>query len=170
MSTSGGSPTSLSTRRLSLALAIGRAYGAGDTGRAMSQENLEIVRGIYDAYARRDDVSPFEVYAEDIVWDLSNTGRAALNMQTVYHGHEGVRQAWREGVSAFGAIDFEVEELIDAGDQVLAVIHERAAGRASGAPVESAHTVVWTLADGKVTRLRAFDNSQQALEAVGLRE
>jgi len=39
----------------------------------MSQENVEVVRGIYDAVARRDAVTPFEVYAEDIVWDVSKT-------------------------------------------------------------------------------------------------
>jgi hypothetical protein len=30
----------------------------------MSQENVEIVRRIYDAAARHDDPTPFEVYAE----------------------------------------------------------------------------------------------------------
>lgn len=61
----------------------------------MTQENVEVVRGIHDAVARRDDVAPFEVYAEDIVWDLSNSARAALYSQPVYRGHEGVRQSWR---------------------------------------------------------------------------
>jgi ketosteroid isomerase-like protein len=136
----------------------------------MSQENVEVVRGVYGAYTRRDDVTPFEVYAEDIVWDISNLRRAGLMMKRVYQGHEGVRQFWRETVSVFGVIDFEVEELIDAGDQVLAVIREREVGRTSGVPVEAAHVVVWTLADGKVIQLQMFDDRDQALEAVGLSE
>ena len=136
----------------------------------MSKENVEIVRGIYDAFARRDDVSAFEVYAQDIVWDLSNARRAALTEKPVYHGHEGVRQLWRESLYVFGEIDFDVEELIDAGDQVLAVIRERDVGRASGVPVETTHLVVWTLAGGKVMQLQAFDDRQQALEAAGLSE
>ena len=136
----------------------------------MSEENLDVVRRIYDAAARRDDVIPFEVYAEDIIWDMSNSRRALLAMTPVYHGHEGVRQYWRENLSAFGAIDFEVEELIDAGDQVLAVIREREVGRASGAPVETTHLAVYTLSGGKVIQMQVFDDRQQALEAVGLRE
>jgi ketosteroid isomerase-like protein len=136
----------------------------------MSQENVEVVRVIYDAAARRDDVTPFEVYAEDIVWDISNTLRAAVNPRRVYHGHEGVRQFWRDALSVFGEVDFEVEELIDAGDQVLAVIHEREIGRSSGVPVETTHLAVWTLADGKVTQLQIFDDRPQALEAAGLSE
>jgi ketosteroid isomerase-like protein len=136
----------------------------------MSQENVDVVRGIYDAVARRDDVTPFGVYAEDIVWDLSNARRAALNPKPVYQGHEGVRHAWRDMLSAFGEVDFEVEELIDAGDQVLAVIREREVGRASGVPVETTHLAVWTLAGGKVTRMQVFDDRHAAERAAGLSE
>jgi ketosteroid isomerase-like protein len=134
----------------------------------MSEENVEVVRRLYDAAARHDDVIPFEVYAEDIVWDLSHARRAFLGMKPVYHGHEGVRQCWRDGLSAFGEIDFEVRELIDAGDQVLAVIRERAVGRASGVPVETTHTAVLTLGGGKVVQIQMFDDLQQAREAAGL--
>src|SRR2546421_2892319 len=136
----------------------------------MSQWNVDVVRRIYDAAARRDDVIPFEVYAEDIIWDISNSRRALLAMKPVYHGHDGVRQYWRENVSVFGEVDFEVEELIDAGDQVLAVIREREVGRASGVPVETTHLVVYTLTGGKVIQMQVFDDRQHALKAVGLRE
>ena len=131
---------------------------------------MEIVRAIYDAVARRDNVYPFEVYSEGIVWDLSNLRTAALNPKPVYHGHEGVREAWRNGLSAFSEVHFEVEELIDAGERVLAVICEREVGRSSGVPVVARHLAVWTLADGKVTRMQAFDDRHQALEAAGLSE
>src|SRR5262245_43133010 len=136
----------------------------------MSEENVEMVRGIYEAAARRDDVTPFEVYAEDIVWDLSNARRALLLTKPVCHGHEGVRQFWREALSAFGEINLEVEELIDADDQVLAVTREREVGRASGVPVVSIAVSVWTLADGKVVQMQVFDDRQRALEAAGLSE
>jgi len=134
----------------------------------MSQANVDVVRGIYDAAARRDDVIPFEVYAEDIIWDISNSRRALLAMKPVYRGHDGVRQYWRENISVFGEVDFEVEELIDAGDQVLAVIREREVGRASGVPVETTHLALYTLTGGKVIQMQVFDDRQEALKAVGL--
>jgi len=136
----------------------------------VSQENVEIVRGIYEALARRDAATPFEVYAEDIVWDLSNSTSRAAVMGSVYHGHEGVREFWREGLSVFRTIDLDVEELIDAGDQVVALIREREIGRTSGVPVDANHVAVWTLADGKVIRMQLFDDRSEALEAVGLEE
>lgn len=79
-----------------------------------------------------------------------------------------MRLFWRDALSVFGEVDFEVEELIDAGNQVLAVIREREVGRASGVPVETTHLAVWTLADGKVTEMQVFDDRRQALEAAGL--
>ena len=136
----------------------------------MSRENLEVVRSIYDAVARRDVATPFDLYAEDIVWDLSNWRPAELDPSPIYRGHEGVREAWRDRLSAWGEVDLEVEELMEAGDQVVAVVRDRQIGRSSGVPLESSHAAVWTLADGKVTRLQVFDDRAQALEAVGLRE
>jgi ketosteroid isomerase-like protein len=135
---------------------------------AMSRENIEVVRTIYDAVGRRDVATPFDLYAEDIVWDLSAWRPAELDPVRVYTGHEGVRKAWRDRLSAWSEVDYEVEELVEAGDRVVAVIRDRQIGRSSGVPIEAAHAAVWTLADGKVTRLQVFDERRQAFEAAGL--
>ena len=134
----------------------------------MAQENVEVVRRIYDAVTRRDIAMPFELYAEDIIWDLSSWRPAELDPKRVYTGHEGVREAWRDRLSAWSEVDYEIEELTEVGDRVLAVIRERDIGRSSGVPIEATHAAIWTLADGKVTRLQVFDDRQRALEVVGL--
>ena len=134
----------------------------------MSQENVEAVRRIYDAVARRDAATPFSLYAKDIVWDLTKWRPAELDPMRVYTGHEGVRKAWRDRLSAWSEVDYEVAELMEVGDRVVAVIRDRQIGRSSGVPIDSSHAAVWTLADGKVTRLQVFDDRRQALEAVGL--
>ena len=117
----------------------------------MSQENVEIVRGIYEAVARRDAAAPFAVYAEDIVWDVSNSRRATIMDSVAYHGHEGVRKFWEEAVSAFGTVDLVVDEVIDAGDRVVALIREHEIGRTSGVPVDTA-----TLRSGRSPTARLF--------------
>ena len=126
------------------------------------------MRRIYDAVTKRDAFAAYAVYAEDIVWEV--LGRRTAVMDSAYHGHDGVRRFWRDAVSVFGEVDLDVEELIDAGVQVVAVIREREVGRASRVPVEASHTAVWTLADGKVTRMQVFDDRADALKAVGLAE
>jgi ketosteroid isomerase-like protein len=134
----------------------------------MSCENVEIVRRIYGAFTRRDVVTPFELYAEDIVWDISRMQRAALYDKPIYHGHEGVRETWTESLGVFGEVDLHAREVIDAGDRVFAVVEEHAVGRASEAHVHAKHFAVWSLAGGKVARLQVFDDEQEALRAAGL--
>src|SRR5215212_1013398 len=135
----------------------------------MSRANVELVRRIYDALNRRDGETPFELYAEDIVW-ISSPSRAAVGLEPIYYGHEGVRRFWRDALSVFGEVSLELEEVTDAGHQVLAVVREREVGRASGVPVEAIHFAVWTLANGHVSQMQIFDERQRALEAVGLRD
>jgi ketosteroid isomerase-like protein len=125
--------------------------------------NVATVLRIYEAAARRDDVTPFELYAEDIVWDLSNTRAALMYSKPVFHGHEGVREAWREGVAAFREANYSLEELAEpADDHVLAVVREHHVGRASGAPVDASHYAVWTFAGEKVARMQTFEDRADA--------
>jgi ketosteroid isomerase-like protein len=65
----------------------------------------------------------------------------------------------------------EVEDLIDAGDQVVSVQTSHARGRASGVAVDLAHfAAVWTIRQGKIVRVALFTTRADALAAVGLRE
>ena len=134
----------------------------------MSQENVEVLRSVYDAYARRDSITPFKAYAPDIEWDL--TGLAHLDGATVYHGYEGVRAGFRDLLSAFRDFQFQPEELRDAGDRVLATVHEHGVGRASGIIVDRRHYALWTFREGKIVRLRVYLDRNEALEAAGLSE
>jgi uncharacterized protein len=134
----------------------------------MSQENVELVLSVYEAFARRDDAAPFEVYATDIEWDQSRGFPEGSG--SVFHGHEGVRQSIRSLLAAFSVIEFTVEEITTAGDRVIATVHERYLGKASDVEVDRRHYSVWTIRDGKITRMCAYLDPAEAREAVGLRE
>jgi ketosteroid isomerase-like protein len=89
----------------------------------------------------------------------------------VYRGYEGLGQWWREYREPWESSWDEVEDLIDAGDQVVSVQSTHARGRASGVAVELAHfAAVWTIRQGKIVRVALFTTPAEALEAVGLRE
>jgi len=61
-----------------------------------------------------------------------------------------------------------VEELIDAGDRVVVVHHERGRGRGSGVEVDNRSANVFDVSCGKIVRRRPFPDRSQALDAVGL--
>jgi ketosteroid isomerase-like protein len=53
----------------------------------MSEENLEIVRELFDAFDRRDHEAAFEYYDADIEWDASRAADGgASDVAGVYHG------------------------------------------------------------------------------------
>ena len=87
-----------------------------------------------------------------------------------YRGHDGVRAYWRYWLESWESIEFRLDDLIDAGDEVVALIWQRNRGRASGAVVEYEYAQVWALRDGLVTRQRTFVRQEEALKAVGLAE
>ena len=63
-----------------------------------------------------------------------------------------------------------MEETIDGGDHVLAVVREDGVGRTSRVPITAIETHVWTLHDGRAVHADAYPNLAKALEALGLPE
>jgi ketosteroid isomerase-like protein len=131
------------------------------------RENVEIVRKVYDAAARRDALTLLGFYDPEVEFDSSRV-HGSLMGGAVYHGHEGLRRWARDWYEAWELIEYDVEELIDAGEHVIAVVTVRGRGRASAAEVEwTRHGGVWTFRDGKVVRVVWFPTREEALAAAG---
>src|SRR5687767_6680280 len=135
---------------------------------AMSEENVEIVRGLAEAFQQRQHERAFEIYDPDIEWDASNTPSGAA--EGIYHGHEGVRAFWRHWLSAWSDLRFEIEDVRDAGDDVVLLIRkQRHWGRHSGIETEvPPYAMVFTFREGKIMRNRIYPDQGTALEAAGL--
>jgi ketosteroid isomerase-like protein len=140
----------------------------------MSQENVELVRRLLDMFARRDHEAVFAFYDPDIEWDATAAPDfgAVDDLSGFYRGHEGVRTYWRRWLQAWKDIQFEVDDVLDAGDHVVALIrNQRQWGRESGIVTNMPpYGLVFTIRDGKVVRWRSYSSQESALEAVGLRE
>ena len=135
----------------------------------MSQENVEIVRRVYDAAARRDSAAVLALYDPEVVLDNSRLPIGTLMGGGIYRGHEGLRSFFREWHESWENIEYDYEELIDApGEHVIAVVTRRGRGRASGAEVEVPLALVWTLSEGKVVRVVWYPSTEEARQAVGL--
>jgi ketosteroid isomerase-like protein len=144
----------------------------------MSQENVEIARGIYEAFiagASEFDsegtltrMAGEEFWDPDIEWDAR--GSPLPDIGGTYRGIERVRQFWRDWLAAWETVEFEYE-LVDAGDRVVALIDQRMRGRSTGIEVpfgKYAHVV--TFRNGLLVHWRAYASQSKALEAAGLSE
>jgi ketosteroid isomerase-like protein len=134
----------------------------------MSQADVEIVRGLLEAFQRREHERAFDFYDPEIVWEVQ--AAPFSDLQGVYHGHEGVRTYWRQWLSAWRDLQFEIQDVRAAGDEVVALIHnQRQWGRHSAIETASPpYGIVFTIRGGKVVRWRFFPDQQSALKAVGL--
>src|SRR5215203_5449446 len=108
----------------------------------MSQENVEIVRRHVEAYVAGDYETALAAYHPDAEFD------ARLRPEgTVYRGHEGIEEAMRVWVGAWDDWKLELDELLDAGDKVLAIGRESGRGKGSGVEINHQVFVVFTLRD-----------------------
>jgi ketosteroid isomerase-like protein len=136
----------------------------------MSQENVEIVRQVYEAVARRKPNAVLGLYDPEVEWDATQNPYRALLGQDLYRGHEGLRQFFLEYRDPWASIQDECEELIDAGgERVISVVTSRARGKASGADVQSRRQYgIWTVKQGKIVHVTWRPTRAEALEAAGL--
>ena len=132
----------------------------------MSQENVTVVRGMYDAFARGDTAAMLACADPAIrCYDRPDRPGAA-----VYSGHDGLQSFSESDREVFENVSYEPASFRDAGDHVVVVIRQAGRGRASSVPVEEEVANVWKLRDGKCIEMRVYSTEDEALEAVGLRE
>ena len=132
----------------------------------MSQENVEALRGAFEAY-NRDDL---DAAVANIPPDCEYVPTGALpGGRDVVRGPEGYKRfvTWLRDTFDDAHID---AALTDAGDQVVARLTLRGRGKQSGAGTTWEFWQVWTFRDGKAVHGRGFTNREEALEAAGLSE
>jgi ketosteroid isomerase-like protein len=131
----------------------------------MSQKNVEMVRRGYERFAATGEFVE-DIVSPEFVWDMSNFH--GWPEQQIYEGVEGARSFLEEWVSAWDDWELEVDSLHDAGDKVVSFVRQRGRSKAAGMPVEMSFAQVWTLRDGKQTRMDMYSDREEALEAAGL--
>jgi ketosteroid isomerase-like protein len=87
-----------------------------------------------------------------------------------YSGYDGIAQFTRNQTEALEEMWVEPAEFVDAGDRV--VVPLRFGGRARHSGIETAFAVVhvWTIREGRASRLDMYESRAEALKAVGLQE
>jgi uncharacterized protein len=134
----------------------------------MSKENVQAVLRGYQAFNRGDLEAAVEGFHPQIEW----SGPGVLpEKREVYRGIEGVRRFWGTWRAEFEDFTVEIEEVIDAGEQVIVMAAVSGTGRGSGAHVRSpTFPHVWTIQDGQTVRMEMLRTRAEALEAAGLPE
>jgi ketosteroid isomerase-like protein len=132
----------------------------------MSQQNVELVRRWFQLFDRGE----MEAALQHVDPAIETIEGAELPGAARYLGHAGLATAYDHWAGQWDHFRMELNELIDAGSDVVAITRHHGTGRASGVAVAAHVAYVFTVKDDKLVRLRVFNTKAQALEAVGLRE
>jgi ketosteroid isomerase-like protein len=132
----------------------------------MSRENVEVVQRVMQRFADQDIEAALEDIDAEATLDWSNSDALDSGVYTGYAAWRGFMQARDEALSERRFDSAEV--LSPAADTVVLFGRVREQGRASGVAVETRGATVWTLRDGKVTCLKIYQSTDEALKAVGL--
>jgi uncharacterized protein len=127
-------------------------------------ENVEIVRRGYELFAAGDLQGVAELFAPEAEMPAAG-GLGVEGSMGVNRGPEGMLAAMQEGLDAFEEFRVEIEELIEAGDAVLATVVISGRGRASGLEQQQRLVHLWIVRDGKVVHGEVHRTAEAALAA-----
>jgi ketosteroid isomerase-like protein len=130
----------------------------------MSEENVAVVRGTLEAWARGERDQARAGYDEHVVFIFP-----ALDAPVSY-GIEATELAVESWRRTFDDWRVEIDEVIDGGEHVILVHRQSGTGRESGVPVEFSNAGVYSLRGSKIIRVEYFDSRAEAFEAAGLAE
>jgi ketosteroid isomerase-like protein len=137
----------------------------------MSQENVEIVRRLYDEFLARPErvMDPAIVQFFDPAVEIRQSA-SFFGTEGTFHGYDGLVRSAREVFETFRDLHFLPIRLIDGGDHVVATVDAHGYGKHSDAEVNARVGHVWTLRRGLIVAWHIYMDPTEALETLGLRE
>jgi ketosteroid isomerase-like protein len=84
-----------------------------------------------------------------------------------YSGAAGLVEGWQDWLAPWSSYKAEVEDLVDAGDDVVILVRLLGTTKHGGVVIEQSGAAVWTFQDGKVVKLAFHLDRRSALESIG---
>jgi uncharacterized protein len=128
----------------------------------MASELVQLVEKGYEAWNSGDRGWVLDHMSEEVEWktppDDPDPG--------TYRGLQGVEEYWAQWRAAVGQLNFQIEEMIDAGDSVVVVARRQGRGEHSGLEISDRVIQVFEFEDDKCVRVREYYDRDAALSTV----
>ncbi len=133
------------------------------------RENIQLIRQIYEAFARVDVPAVLDALADDVDWRFH--GPATIPFGGSRRGREEVAQFFAALAEYVEADHFTPqEEFIASGDRVIVLGRERMRVKSTGSAWDTEWVHVWTIRDGKVAEFQEFSDTAAIVDAFLLTE
>jgi ketosteroid isomerase-like protein len=146
----------------------------------MSEENVEIVRAIFEPF-NGVDIAGIDWGGEamrEIIEDRYSPDVELTTMESAigigpsrsYSGWDGLVRYLKEWFEPFSEYHLDSLDFLDVGDRVIVPSRARGVGTGSGIRVDMELVISYQFRDGLITRVDEYDTVEDALEAAGLQE
>jgi ketosteroid isomerase-like protein len=127
----------------------------GDYGNPGARDaEVEVVRAVYEAFARRDVEAALEHLDDDVEFVPSGTA-SLVGRSAPYRGHDGVREYFADAARMWDDLTLQADDFrVSVGG---VVVFGRIAGivASTGERFQASAVWVWRVRDGKATSMRA---------------
>lgn len=132
----------------------------------MSETPLQVVEGIYSAFGTGDVPGVLGRFHDDIHWNEANNfpyadGNPYIGPDAVLGGVFG------RCVGEWDGFRVEIDELLDAGDTVVALGHYGGTYKATGMPQRTQLVHVWRIRDGKAAQFQQYADTLHVARVTG---
>jgi ketosteroid isomerase-like protein len=130
----------------------------------VSEANVAVVRGMWEAFLRNDFETALGAFDPDVEWDGTNLpdGKVSRGLDAVVDHLIRWAESWETW-------EVELEDVSAAGeDRVIAFFRERGRSKA-GLDVNERHSDLYVVRDAKIAYRKGFSDADEALVEAGLR-
>jgi ketosteroid isomerase-like protein len=127
----------------------------------MSHSQDDTIRGLYEAFGRRDLPAVLAMLHEDIEWHAPENlphGGDFRGREAVGRFFQGIGEHWE-------TLDVDLDALVSGGDRVVALAHAHGQLRATGEQFEYSAAHAWTLRGDTPVRFDEYVNAPVSLPA-----
>jgi ketosteroid isomerase-like protein len=128
----------------------------------MSQDNVDLTRRAFQAFADRDLDALLAILDDDV-----EAVPILAGMEGGYRGHDGVSRWWANLLGTFPDFSATLVEVRDLGDLTFAVMRIRGHGAESATPVDATAWQVTRFRHGKCIGWWVYTSEREALEDAG---
>jgi ketosteroid isomerase-like protein len=136
---------------------------ARDNARAVSSENVDLVRESIERFNRNDIPGVLRLMDPEIRFE-----HRMAELQGSFTGVDAVRGWLADIAEHFDHWRIDCDDFRDLGDRVLALGTLSAVGKSSGVETEVPYTVLARFRNGVLTQFTDYGDREKAIEAAGL--
>jgi uncharacterized protein len=129
------------------------------------EENVTIVKRLYDAFKRREIHSIMDMFADDAIMH-GPAPSGVLPWGGTYNGRSGVTQFFKTLGESLEPRQFDLNDFIAQDNKVVVLGYQKGHARPTGRPYEIEFVHVWTIDNSKFTEFRVYNDTASLVEAL----